>query len=322
MNTDGTSQDTGSEGLSEMDAASRIEALLAGSGDSEGDETKRKPTEASTSEEDEDEAPTGDEDEASEDESEGEEDADDSEEQPQTFTVKIDGQDVPVTLDELKNGYSRTQDYTRKTMELAEARKALEPELQALRTEREQYAQLLPQLFAHLQNQANSPELEHLRMTDPAEWAARKHELSEQEAAIRLEYERVSQEQARDAERKQEEEAKAEAQALLKADPKFAEPGVYTDVKAYGLQIGFTPEDLHGNLDHKAWITLRKAMLYDQLQAKGPAVKAKVEAVKTAKPGATARQPLKVTDVTRAKQRLAKTGRVEDAAAAIERMLS
>lgn len=44
------------------------------------------------------------------------------------FTVKVDGEDVQVTRDELLNGYSRQQDYTRKTQQLA--------------AEREQYSQL------------------------------------------------------------------------------------------------------------------------------------------------------------------------------------
>jgi hypothetical protein len=41
-------------------------------------------------------------------------------EQPQVFTVKVDGKEVEVTLDELQKGYSRTQDYTRKTQQIAE----------------------------------------------------------------------------------------------------------------------------------------------------------------------------------------------------------
>lgn len=35
------------------------------------------------------------------------------------FTVKVDGQDIEVSRDELLNGYSRHQDYTRKTQALA-----------------------------------------------------------------------------------------------------------------------------------------------------------------------------------------------------------
>ena len=50
------------------------------------------------------------------------------EEKPQVFTVKVDGKEVEVTLDELQKGYSRTQDYTRKTQQIAEVRKQTEAE--------------------------------------------------------------------------------------------------------------------------------------------------------------------------------------------------
>ncbi len=54
--------------------------------------------------------------ETSEEQSEEEEEPEEQEQQ-QTFTVKVDGKEVSVTLDELQKGYSRTQDYTRKTQQ-------------------------------------------------------------------------------------------------------------------------------------------------------------------------------------------------------------
>jgi len=43
----------------------------------------------------------------------------------QTFTVKVDGEDVQVSLDEALNGYMRQADYTRKTQEVAQQREEL-----------------------------------------------------------------------------------------------------------------------------------------------------------------------------------------------------
>ena len=45
----------------------------------------------------------------------------------QTFQVTVQGQPVTVTLDELRQGYSRHEDYTRKTQELAQQRESLQP---------------------------------------------------------------------------------------------------------------------------------------------------------------------------------------------------
>lgn len=44
----------------------------------------------------------------------------------ETYTITVDGKEETVTLDELRNGYQRQQDYTRKTQEVAETRKRLE----------------------------------------------------------------------------------------------------------------------------------------------------------------------------------------------------
>lgn len=45
--------------------------------------------------------------------------------QGERYKVTVDGAEHEVTLDELRSGYSRQSDYTRKTQELAEARKRL-----------------------------------------------------------------------------------------------------------------------------------------------------------------------------------------------------
>ncbi len=44
----------------------------------------------------------------------------------ETYTIKVDGEDQAVTLEELQAGYSRQADYTRKTQELAAERQRLQ----------------------------------------------------------------------------------------------------------------------------------------------------------------------------------------------------
>jgi hypothetical protein len=69
-------------------------------------------------------------------------------------------------------------------------------------------------------------------------------------------------------------------------------------------------------------LLLRKAMLFDRAEkAKRRGNQRRSSEVKAATPpGATTKRP-PVTDLTRAKQRLAKTGRVEDAASAFLHIL-
>ena len=42
-----------------------------------------------------------------------------------SYTVKIDGREERVSLNELQNGYQRQADYTRKTQELASERESM-----------------------------------------------------------------------------------------------------------------------------------------------------------------------------------------------------
>ena len=67
-----------------------------------------------------------------EDEAETEEDAKSDDVDDTEVSLKVDGEDITVTMDELKKGYSRQSDYTKKTQELAEQRKALEEETKTL----------------------------------------------------------------------------------------------------------------------------------------------------------------------------------------------
>lgn len=316
MTDSGDAQATGDDGLSESQAADRIASLLAPKGDSDGSETQGDDTPEEADEEEE----TSDDAEQSEDEDTPEEQP----EQPQSFTVKVDGEEVAVTLDELRNGYSRTQDYTRKTMEVAEQRKAAEAELQAVRQEREQYEQLLPQLRAYLEEQlAPSEDLQALRYSDPGEYAARMEEnrqIRERIQAVTAEQTRLAETTSRESQQARQQTVQTELAKLVKALPEWNDPKVRDETMQAAISYGFTPEEINDTIDHRAFVILRKAALYDRLKAKAPETAKKVEAVKTARPGG-ASQPSKVTDLTRSKQRLAKTGNVNDAAAVLLKML-
>ena len=65
------------------------------------------------------------------------------------YTIKVDGEELEVGIDELKNGYQRQADYTRKSQALAEQRKeteAIQSERQQLEQERQMYANGLQML--------------------------------------------------------------------------------------------------------------------------------------------------------------------------------
>ena len=315
------------------DAASAISAMLAPEeGQAQVDETQpaevsEEDTEAAASEVDESGVEDAPDEESAEEQSEDDEESEEQD-QPQTFTVKVDGKEVAVTLDELQKGYSRTQDYTRKTQQIAEVRKQVEQETQAIRAERQQYAQLLGALQAQLQTSEPQVDLERLYHEDPIEWVRQKEVLRERQDkayAIQAEQQRLSQLSQQEQQRAMEAHLDSEKDALLAALPEWRDPKKAKAEKALVLEsaksVGFSDDDLKSVYDHRLVLLLRKAAMYDQMVSKRQGIKPVVNnGPRPAKPGAAGRVST-TTESTRAKQRLAKTGRVDDAASAIELLL-
>ena len=315
------------------DAASAISEMLAPEeGQAEVTETQpveesEEETETAASDEDDSGVEDAPDDETSEEQSEEEEEPEEQEQQ-QTFTVKVDGKEVTVTLDELQKGYSRTQDYTRKTQQIAEVRKQVEAETQAVRAEREQYAQLLGALQAQLQSSEPQVDLDRLYHEDPIEWVRQKEVMRERQeklGAIQAEQQRLSQVAQYEQQRAMEAQLASQQEALLAALPEWKDPKKAKAEKALVIEsakaAGFTDEDLKSVYDHRLVLLLRKAAMYDQMVSKRQAIKPVVNnGPRPAKPGAAGRVST-TTEATRAKQRLAKTGRVDDAASAIELLL-
>ena len=88
----------------------------------------------------------------------------------------------------------------------------------------------------------------------------------------------------------------------------------------YGQSVGFSPEELNQAYDPRAVVALYKAMQYDALMAKRPQA-APPKGPKVAPAGTASTSPKPSNDATKAKQRLAQTGRVQDAAAFFEKIL-
>ena len=313
--------------MNTAEAASVLEGLLPDEGQQE-DRNAQLPEEGAAVDEELLADANAADDETDAEQSELDEDTEEQE-QPQVFSVKVDGKEVEVTLDELQKGYSRTQDYTRKTQQVAEVRKHHEAELQAVRAEREQYAQLLGALEAQVQ-QVSQPNIDwdRLYQEDPIEWVRQREvmrENQEKAAAIQSEQQRLSQLSQQEQAQFMQQKLQHEQEALLAAIPDWKDAKKAQAEKAllveFGQKIGFTPEELKSVVDHRAVLMLRKAALYDQMMSKRGNIKPVVNnGPRPAKPGAAGRVS-NTTEAVRAQQRVAKTGRVDDAANAIFQLL-
>lgn len=305
-------------------------ALL--SGEEPGNQEESEALAEPETEEVEVEAPDEPEAEQADDEAEPEDDdeSDEQEEAAPTYTIKVDGEEVEVTLDELLNGYSRTQDYTRKTQKLAEDRKVAQAEFEAVRAERAQYSTLLEALRQQVDATAPAePDWDRLRAEDPIEfgvqWAEHQRR-QQQRAAIQAEQARVAQIQQYEQVEYLKGALEQEKQALLQVVPEWKDPAKAKAEKAelieFGKKVGFTEAELNAVTDHRAVVALRNAMLYDKLMSRKTQVKpVQKPSAPVLKPGAATMVPKKSSELTRAKQRLAKTGSVRDAAAAFEQIL-
>jgi len=249
--------------------------------------------------------------------------------QPQTFTVKVDGQEVEVTQDELINGYSRQQDYTRKTQELSQQRKTIEQQQAELAQRDAIYSQLLPKMEAQLKGElANEPDWNALYEDDPVGYVREKQlwdEKKEKLSAVSAEQQRLQQEAFA---RQQEQIAKAVEygnQRLLEIIPEWQNPEVAAKEKAaiseYAMrELEYTPEEIQQVYDYRALLGLRNAWLNSKTVAatkKKPTQKAPA---RVARPGTTNR-PKSAAPVKKAKQRLAKTGKIQDAAKVFEQLI-
>ena len=128
---------------------------------------------------------------AEESEDEPSEEVQEEVQEPQRFRVKVDNEELEVDLDELIKGYSRTSDYTKKTQNLAEQRKAVESErtkIEEAAKLRDTYAQRL-QVIEQMLTQPTE-DLTALKDNDPVGYAIRVAENMEREkqlAAVRAE---------------------------------------------------------------------------------------------------------------------------------------
>ena len=264
------------------------------------------------------------------DEEDGEEETEveEVEEQP-VYRVTVDGSEIEVTQDELINGYSRQQDYTRKTQELANQRKTIEQQAQELAQRDAIYAQLLPKMEAQLQGElVNEPDWDSLYNDDPIAfvrekqiWDEKKEKLKAAQAEnARLQQESYAQQQQLIAQQVQEGQ-----QRILEIIPEWKNAEVAQKeklaIRDYGINVlGYTPQEMDAIYDYRALLGLRNAWLNSktvEATKKKPTQKAPA---RVARPGTTTRKK-SVAPAKRAKQVLAKTGKVQDAAKVFEQFL-
>ena len=236
-----------------------------------------------------------------EDQADPDYDEDEFEEQD-VYTVKVNGQDVDITLEEALKGYQREADYTRKTQELAEARKAFEAEQDSFKSVQAETSQLRDaygQTLQQLEQQINSDlgqepdwdrayqELdakEYARLVQ--NWQTQKENLQK----VQVERARVAKEQAREHETIMREHLAQQSNLMMEKLPQWKDETVRdaerADLIAHAKTLGYTDDEIANAADHRAIVALYHSWQLSKLNAQTPEAKKKVrKAPKMAKAG-------------------------------------
>ena len=262
-------------------------------------------------------------------------DEDESEpEQAETFSVKINGENVSVTLDELQNGYSRQADYTKKSQTLAEERKSFQQDRDAVLLERTQYSQLLGALQQQL-TAFDEPAQDWDRMyeDDPIEasrlerqYRQRSEQRAQKMQAIAIEQQRVNDANAQEQTEQMRGLITQEAARLPDVIPEWKDEKVAAkereELKSYLLDSGVAEEELGALVRASHIAVLRKAMLFDKGQSRVRKARKAGQSGKTVRSGSRQQQVKPSARKTKAAyQRLKERGTAENAASLIESLL-
>ena len=248
-----------------------------------------------------------------------------------TYSVKVAGEEKELTLTELKTLAQQGADYTKKTQQVAEQRKALEAESVAIdqaRQLRDAYAERLQAMEQLLSSPEQSENLEYLKESDPIGYAVKVAELSQQKEqlqAIQAERYRIAEQQQAEQQHALQGYIAQQAARLSEVLPEYSDPvkgeKLRSELRSFAKDIGFSDQELSMVRDSRQVLALHKAMLYDKLQKSKPDVNKRVnEATKTIKSGNSVK-PVTSDQVKKQQAQLKNSGKVRDAAKLFESFL-
>lgn len=248
------------------------------------------------------------------------------------FKTKVDGEEGEVSLRDLIKSYQLEGHVNKRSMELAEQRKAIEAERDQARQAYEQRIQQAESLVQSVEQsllaEYNAINWQELRETDPAEFAAKRQEFAERAQGIeqakaqtaqgRAE---LTQEQQRQHQERLQAHLQKEAQALYEKLPEWTDEGKRSEeqgaIRDYLKGLGYNDQEIAQAYDHRLILMARDAMQYRKMRQAKPTIEKKVtKAPRVVKPGAKKDKAQLAAERNEAlNRRLKKSGSVEDAAA-------
>ena len=249
-------------------------------------------------------------------------------EEPNLHRLKVNGQEIEVSLDELKAGYSRDSDYRQKTHNLGIEKRELDGQRESLRqtyeTRLSELNELIATADATVRQEQGSEDLQKLWEEDPT-------------AAARLDYQMRQRNRqlddvrnkAREAQTKQYEDfLSTQRELAAQKIPEYNDPNKADQFKINMRNslrgYGFNDQEIGQLADHRFLMVAKDAMSYKSLKDKKPIVQKKVaNAPKVVSSGVAKPSISSGREQIRNKiNRLGKTGHIKDAQAAIMDMIN
>ena len=311
-------------------AAEKISGLLNPKQDNQVPETKAEPSE-STPEKQEVQESQSESNETPEQESENTETTEETPtelETPELHRVKVSGQELEVSLDELKAGYSRDSDYRQKTHTLGMEKRDLETQKNSLRqtydTRLSELNDLISTANQFVEQKQGGQDLAKLYQEDPTEAARLDFQLRQEKQHIDS-----LKDKARIAQTKQY-ESYLDTQKELAATkiPEFSDPNKADSFKLNMRNTlrdyGFNDQEIGSLADHRFLMVAKDAMSFKSQKDKRPIVSKKVaNAPKVLKAGVARSNVSSGREEVRNKiKTLRKTGHIRDAQSAIADMIN
>ena len=249
-------------------------------------------------------------------------------ETPELHRVKVSGQELEVSLDELKAGYSRDSDYRQKTHTLGMEKRDLETQKNSLRqtydTRLSELNDLISTADQFVQQKQGGQDLAKLYQEDPTEAARLDFQLRQEKQHIES-----LKSSAREAQNRQY-ETYLETQKELAATkiPEFSDPNKADSFKLNMRNTlrdyGFNDQEIGSLADHRFLMVAKDAMSFKSQKDKRPIVSKKVaNAPKVLKAGVARSNVSSGREEVRNKiKTLRKSGHIRDAQSAIADMIN
>lgn len=208
----------------------------------------------------------------------------------QKITVEVDGKQVELTAEQIAEAYKnglRQDDYTRKTQQVSEERKAIEAERQKAVQERTEYAQKLSGYSAQLQyalNEQSNIDWNALIEQDPVEFLKQKHLYEQRQAEfqkINDELSKVEQISKQEQEEQLGNYLREQSEKLLEKIPAWKDAekakAERAEIKSFLKSDGFTDDEIAQVYDHRHVLLIRDAMQFRKLLKEAPSATKRVE---------------------------------------------